>query len=314
MMTASTQHSEAMNSLLKSAKYSDLTIVCKGQEFPVHRAIICPRSTFFDLACSSGFKESYSGRIELEDDPATVERMISYMYTFDYRDEEHRDHRDLCLESSICNIPSRYESHEHRNIIHQEKDQPALLSSVRVYAIADKYDIPSLKRLAKERFESWAKKNWAREDFSDIVREIFESTPTSDRGLRDIVIRIVALHADVLTKKDEFRRLIEEDGDLGLSTLCQLLETHSEEKAGLRSRIGQLETNTATLEQQLQQCRRNLNHRVEEIDATIKKLNRLGECRQCGRNANIFMNVETSYNGREISVIRCKGCRTRHYV
>jgi hypothetical protein len=34
-------------------------------------------------------RRAYSGRIELEhDDPATVERMISYMYTFDYKDEQ----------------------------------------------------------------------------------------------------------------------------------------------------------------------------------------------------------------------------------
>jgi hypothetical protein len=50
-MIAST-HSEAMNVLLKSAKYSDLTLVCKGKEFCVHRAVLCPKSTFFDTACS----------------------------------------------------------------------------------------------------------------------------------------------------------------------------------------------------------------------------------------------------------------------
>ncbi|OXV05408.1 hypothetical protein Egran_06824, partial [Elaphomyces granulatus] len=52
-MTASTQqcqHCEAMNLLLKSAKYSDLTLVCEGKEFYVHRAVLCPKPTFFDAA------------------------------------------------------------------------------------------------------------------------------------------------------------------------------------------------------------------------------------------------------------------------
>jgi hypothetical protein len=55
---ASTQHVKAMNQLRQSTKYSDLILVCKGQEFPVHRAIVCPRSTFFDAACRGGFKAS----------------------------------------------------------------------------------------------------------------------------------------------------------------------------------------------------------------------------------------------------------------
>jgi len=54
----STNHFEAMNQLLQSAKYSDLIVVCKDHEFPVHRAIVCPHSKFFDTACSGGFKAS----------------------------------------------------------------------------------------------------------------------------------------------------------------------------------------------------------------------------------------------------------------
>jgi len=57
-MMADTQHIEAMKLLLQSAKYSDLTLVCRGREFPVHRAIVCPHSPFLDAACSSGFQVS----------------------------------------------------------------------------------------------------------------------------------------------------------------------------------------------------------------------------------------------------------------
>lgn len=48
--------SQAMGLLLKSPKYSDLTIACQGREFHVHRAIVCPHSRFFDMACSGDFK------------------------------------------------------------------------------------------------------------------------------------------------------------------------------------------------------------------------------------------------------------------
>jgi hypothetical protein len=57
-MMAATEHIKVMKLLLQSAKYSDLTLVCRGREFPVHRAIVCPHSPFFDAACSSGFQVS----------------------------------------------------------------------------------------------------------------------------------------------------------------------------------------------------------------------------------------------------------------
>jgi hypothetical protein len=180
--------------------------------------------------------------------------MISYLYTYDYRDEEHpRPSRD-----------------QHQDISGRAmEDQPALLSSVRVYAIADKYDIPPLKEIAKKRFGTSAEKNWTHRDFSGIVKEIFESTPTSDRGLRGVAIRIVASHADVLVQKDEFRELIEEVGDLGLNTICLLLE---KEKADLRDR---------------------LNRTSEKDHSTLKMINEW--CKRCGKK---LVNAKV-----------CKGCQ-----
>jgi hypothetical protein len=172
------------------------------------------------------------------------------------------------------------------------EDQPALLSSVRVYAIADKYDIPPLKEIAKKRFETSAEKNWTHRDFSGIVKEIFESTPTSDRGLRDIAIRIVASHADVLVQKDEFRALIEEVGDLGLNTMRLLLETHSKEKADLRDRLQQHES--------------SLNRTSEKYQSTLKMINEwYGPCERCGKKL-VNAKVDSALPGIKIL---CKGCQ-----
>ena len=47
-------------SLLNSQTYSDITIRCGSAEYKLHRAIICPRSTFFTAACSGEFMVSIS--------------------------------------------------------------------------------------------------------------------------------------------------------------------------------------------------------------------------------------------------------------
>jgi len=49
-------------SLLVSPKYSDLTMVCHGQEFRVHRAVVCPQSPVLAAACDGNFEVSVSHR------------------------------------------------------------------------------------------------------------------------------------------------------------------------------------------------------------------------------------------------------------
>ncbi|PVH95408.1 hypothetical protein DM02DRAFT_537435 [Periconia macrospinosa] len=75
----------ALASLFESGKYSDLTITCGSKRYPVHRALLATRSSFFDGACRNPFRESETGIIDLtEDDPEAVEHMVNYFYHLDY--------------------------------------------------------------------------------------------------------------------------------------------------------------------------------------------------------------------------------------
>ena len=42
--------------LMGSEKYSDLKFVCQGQEFKVHKAIVCTQSPVLAAACDGGFQ------------------------------------------------------------------------------------------------------------------------------------------------------------------------------------------------------------------------------------------------------------------
>ena len=62
-------------------------------------------------------QEAHSGRIELpEDDPDTVERMISYMYTFDYKDEEY-GHSESTISSTSLNDETAETINDERQIL-----------------------------------------------------------------------------------------------------------------------------------------------------------------------------------------------------
>lgn len=42
--------------LLRSGEYSDFTLVCEGQKFPIHKSIVCPQSSVIAAALKSEFQ------------------------------------------------------------------------------------------------------------------------------------------------------------------------------------------------------------------------------------------------------------------
>lgn len=266
--------------------------------------------------------------IELkDDDPDTVERMISFMYNLDYKDEQNTDPQPASPETGqhvddeagkiidTITLTDEEDVHEPLANIHKYgipgrgDSQPALFSSVRVYAIADKYDIPPLKDLARQRFGDWAETNWDCVEFPAMVKEVFESTPSTDRGLREVVFELVTNHVDVLLKKEYFRSVTEGIGELGLGVLLQLVEKHSEEKLDVLDHIEELETRASLLKVRLLDCERNLAEKSRELATTTSRINELYKCRHCGQSFSI--ELENSRVGGA-AVIRCTSCRTRH--
>lgn len=53
---AQTQFLRNTSQLFQNPKYSDFTINCDGRAWPVHKAIVCPHSKFFEAVCDGGFR------------------------------------------------------------------------------------------------------------------------------------------------------------------------------------------------------------------------------------------------------------------
>ena len=83
--------------------------MCQGRKYPVHKALLCSRSRYFDGACNghfvvstwtdgkqpglrSSFQESKTGELDLsEEDEEAVEHMVHYFYHLDYLEENDAD-------------------------------------------------------------------------------------------------------------------------------------------------------------------------------------------------------------------------------
>ena len=71
--------------LLVSEKYSDLTIICYGRGFKVHKVILCPQSDVISKMCDNDMQERMTGTIEHKEfDEDTMQRMIEFAYTKNY--------------------------------------------------------------------------------------------------------------------------------------------------------------------------------------------------------------------------------------
>ncbi|KAI9778218.1 MAG: hypothetical protein M1839_008335, partial [Geoglossum umbratile] len=157
-----------------------------------------------------------------DDDLATVWRMISFLYTSGYLDTAHEVYVDDEIACGNTNSPHAIDGEiaPTTSTNSQPREQVAPFSNVRVYAIAEKYNIPDLKSHSMEKFRNWVKNGWPHEDFHAIIKEVFRSTPDSDRGLRDVVSRESKNHClELLEKGDGFIDEIKGLSEFWLSVL-----------------------------------------------------------------------------------------------
>ncbi|QGI70651.1 hypothetical protein CEK26_002985 [Fusarium fujikuroi] len=196
--------------LYRTGLYSDLTITCQGDTHRVHKAIVCPRSSFFTAACNGNFKEGLEGMINLpDDDHSAVRIMVYYFYNLDLAGYPYIPEDGNFVEEKLSKTEygdeekQLLESRGHRFVGRRKvKGQVLKLGArigpssnlrlfAKVYALGEKYGIPGLKTIAVGKFKTLAKAYAQTEDFKFAAQEVYTSTIDQDRGLRDVVVKTV---------------------------------------------------------------------------------------------------------------------------
>jgi hypothetical protein len=216
-------------------------------------------------------QEASSNSITLsDDDPEIVERMINYLYSHRYDDEEDYDHD--CLPSEVdgkaviegqhgvgeeqpsspsSSSPSPSSSRDLTSTpsplsitssttidtcttaqTARAKDSTAVPNSLRVYALADKYLISPLKELARIRFTKWVAHHWSSPRFVAAVREIFDGESGNYAELHEAVMTPLVLHADHLLCFDP-----DEVENVLASSMNQLLHDYTDISVEILRRV-----------------------------------------------------------------------------
>lgn len=81
-------------------------------------------------------------------------------------------------------------------------DVARLTVNAKMYALADKYDIPDLKALAKVKFEEAVLQDWESLAFAHAAELVFETTYHSDQGLRSVVISTIDQHRSLVNYEE----------------------------------------------------------------------------------------------------------------
>ncbi|OCL12363.1 hypothetical protein AOQ84DRAFT_386177 [Glonium stellatum] len=224
-----TELMSSLKELLVSGSFSDLTILCGPNEHKVHKAVICPRSEFFNAACRFG-KEAETGIITLsDDDPETVRLMIEYFYTLEYS--------PLCSDIVVqtpVNVPNPADSDsefipddwgrrkDRRPKPHPKSTKPTgpshFTTFAKLYAIADKYNIKGLQTLSQRKFKLTAESYWNHDDLPSAIHTVYTSTPDTNMGLRNIVVNLIADRMSLL-RKPEMEALMREFNGLAFDLL-----------------------------------------------------------------------------------------------
>lgn len=192
-LSETTLRDSQLRSFLYTGEFSDVTIICDGHEFHMHKVLLLSKkSHFFESILRGSFAEAHSSRIEIKDqEPAIVARMLSWFYV----DTIIRDLHDC---------PLNFSSFEdaYTRAIRGSKSSYDLWCcklGVAMYAIASQFGIPGLQQDACDLFEKefgesgiFSCSIWdtcSDDDVEDLIRSVYTTTSEIEHGLRDFVVK-----------------------------------------------------------------------------------------------------------------------------
>lgn len=193
----------------------------------------------------------------------------------------------------------------------------ACLNNALTYALAEKYDIQGLKELAKHKFKLRSSSGWTEANLLTLLEVVYNTTPTTDRGLRDIMSTIccslIDCTAGKLLSSPRYQGLISKDGTLAFDALTKTYEKKrmlDRKVQTLEARVKQLETGLGNAEQTTQALASQLNSAKEweeQEQETLKHLLSGETCYYCSQELRVSVEKHPVGTDKHLRV-KCQSC------
>ncbi|KAM0257340.1 hypothetical protein ACHAQJ_004427 [Trichoderma viride] len=313
-------------SLLQSGQFSDLTVVCKGQEFKIHKLVACPQSPVFAAAVKGEFKEAQTGVIHIElFDPKTVRCMVEYLYTGNYTDQPPQQSKAVTVTAAPVAAPSGVKSQNGTAPAKTGTAPPVsavvptkvpatvpaavttkdALHHVRVNAIADYYGIQGLTLLANQKIQRIYQNRWDAEGFLDSAKEAL--SVTGDKSLHNMMALLIAQKLPELLGSGQLTSLVGEFAVQILRYQAHLLE------ASERDQSQAVVQQQSDLQTRCQAAEARAARILVNVCRLVTVMCDREYCRNgaCGEDFGCYVEA-TGEEAEPTFVLRCSSCLCRH--
>lgn len=263
--------------LMDSKEHTDFVIICEGQRFDVHKAIMCSASAPLAAAFRVNMKEANTGEYEHKlHDADTVKRMISYIYKTEY---EVPTDTQVTVQLPRESVDSDVESVTVSGV------NARLIAHTRMYAIGDYYQLPTLKVIAKDKFASCVEAGFETDGFIHVIREVNKHIDQDDGGFQDALRTIALTNTIALTQDDTFMNDLFELGDVrdfATGMLRQIVghqildkAAHAQELLAKDAQLAVKASEAEQLKSELAMEKRNglaREDRIDDIEGVMQRL------------------------------------------
>ena len=261
--------------------------------------------------------------------------MLVYVYTLDYDDTElsspfsgSMNENESDDSTAIAAASPTLHTHQKDvdallDLARRDSEAPATndvksMNNVLVYAIAEKYDIPELKQLAREKFIASFSQNRPPKNLSAIAKAVFETTPSGDEGLRQIVIQECLHWRHDWMKDPVFMSILKETGDLATGILTAAVQNYDRIINIAHEALVEKDELMDVLKEELSRSKREIREAADQkeewfsdLKRYLDRANEYKSCRHCRVefNSRLDPNGSNDYLGMQM---RCGSCRTKH--